>query len=115
MPQKKPPPQRKRRPQRSAPHTPTIAAPETSPVASPRYLTVKEVAKLLRVTPKAIYTRIEREQLPGVLRHSRRILIDSRVLNTWLDGLVDASRKAPRQKQDEQPSEKKTEAESLNP
>jgi len=40
-------------------------------------LTVDETAKLLRTTPKAIYTMIERNQLPGVVRLGRRVLVRS--------------------------------------
>jgi excisionase family DNA binding protein len=41
----------------------------------PLLLTVEEVASLLRTTRKAIYSMIERGQLPGVLRIGRRVLI----------------------------------------
>lgn len=42
----------------------------------PMFLTVPEVAELLRTTPKAVYTMIERGQLVGVVRVNRkRILI----------------------------------------
>jgi excisionase family DNA binding protein len=39
-------------------------------------LTVDETAALLRTTRKAIYALIERDQLAGVRRLGRRILID---------------------------------------
>ncbi len=38
-------------------------------------LTVPEAASLLRTTAKAIYTMIERGQLPGVVRLGRRVLV----------------------------------------
>jgi hypothetical protein len=38
-------------------------------------MTVPEVAVLLRSTPKAIYHRIERGQLPGVVRDGGRVLV----------------------------------------
>jgi excisionase family DNA binding protein len=47
-------------------------------------MTVPEVATFLRTSPKAIYTMIERGQLPGVLRIGRRVLVDRRALVDWL-------------------------------
>ncbi len=38
-------------------------------------MTVAEAAALLRTTAKAIYTMIERGQLPGVVRLGRRVLV----------------------------------------
>jgi excisionase family DNA binding protein len=38
-------------------------------------MTVPEVAELLRTTPKAIYHRVERGQLPGVIHDGDRILV----------------------------------------
>jgi excisionase family DNA binding protein len=51
----------------------------------PLLLTPREAASVLRVTAKAIYTMIERGQLPGVIRVGRRLRIDTRVLLHWLD------------------------------
>jgi excisionase family DNA binding protein len=51
----------------------------------PFLLTVPEVASFLRTTPKAIYSMIERGQLPGVVRVGRRVLIRSRDLLDFLD------------------------------
>ena len=48
-------------------------------------LTVREVAELLRTSTGAIYTMVERGQLPGVRRVRRRILVDRRELLHWLD------------------------------
>jgi len=45
---------------------------------------VDEVADLLRTSRKAIYTRIHRGAIPGVIRVSRRVLIDSATLVDWL-------------------------------
>ena len=59
-----------------------------------RLLRVDEVAKLLRTTPKAIYTMAERGQLPGVTRIGRRLLIRSDHLVDWLD-----ERRAPSPKE----------------
>ncbi len=49
------------------------------------FLTVREVAKLLRKTSKAIYVMIDRAQLPGVTRLGKRILIRREDLIAWLD------------------------------
>jgi len=54
----------------------------SSPV--PRLLTPTEVATVLRTTRKAIYAMIERAQLPGVIRISRRVLVREEVLLEWL-------------------------------
>ena len=50
----------------------------------PPYLLVDEVATLLRTTRKAVYTMVERHQLPGVTRVRRRVLVHRDVLLHWL-------------------------------
>jgi len=50
----------------------------------PPYMTAVEVADLIRTSPKAVYTMIERHQLPGVTRVGRRVLVRSQVLLNWL-------------------------------
>jgi excisionase family DNA binding protein len=45
------------------------------PTSLPYLLTVVEVAELLRTTRKAVYSRIERGLLPGVVRDGRRVLL----------------------------------------
>ncbi len=52
---------------------------------SPVFLTVRDTAALLRTTPKAIYTLIERGRLPAVRRLHRRVLIDRAELLRSLD------------------------------
>ncbi len=47
-------------------------------------LTVAEVAGILRTSPKAIYSMIERGQLPGLRRIGRRVLVDRADLLEWL-------------------------------
>jgi excisionase family DNA binding protein len=49
------------------------------------FLTAAEVAGVLRTSPKAIYTMIERGQLPGVRRVGRRVLVKRSDLLDWLD------------------------------
>jgi excisionase family DNA binding protein len=51
---------------------------------APVLLTPCEVAELLRTTKKAIYSMIERTQLPGVVRIGRRVLIREDALLDWL-------------------------------
>jgi len=50
----------------------------------PSFLRVEEVADALRTSPKAIYTMIERRQLPGVVRIGRRVLVRQADLLEWL-------------------------------
>jgi excisionase family DNA binding protein len=51
---------------------------------TPILLTPTEVAGLLRTSRKAIYTMIERGQLPGVVRIGRRVLVRQDALVDWL-------------------------------
>ncbi len=50
----------------------------------PVLLTPTEVADLLRTSRKAIYTMIERAQLPGIVRIGRRVLVREDALLDWL-------------------------------
>jgi excisionase family DNA binding protein len=50
----------------------------------PMLLTPTEVAVLLRTSRKAIYTMVERAQLPGVVRIGRRVLVREDTLLDWL-------------------------------
>jgi excisionase family DNA binding protein len=52
--------------------------------AFPQFLKVNEVADLLRTSRKAVYAMIERQQLPGVTRIGKRILISAHDLLSWL-------------------------------
>jgi len=45
------------------------------PEALPVLLTVDDVAQLLRTTNRAISAKVEREQLPGIVRIGRRVLL----------------------------------------
>jgi excisionase family DNA binding protein len=56
-----------------------VGAGDVSPL-----MTVREVADLLRTTPKAIYHRVERGQLPGVVHDGDRILVRRADLLRWL-------------------------------
>lgn len=55
-----------------------------TPSASPTLLLVGEVADLLRTSRKAVYSMIDRGQLPGVLRIGRRVLVRQIDLLEWL-------------------------------
>ena len=50
----------------------------------PTLLTTDEVAATLRTTRKAIYAMIERDQLPGIVRIGRRVLVRQDALLDWL-------------------------------
>ena len=58
----------------------------------PYLLTVAEVAELLRTTPKAVYTRVERGLLPGVVRDGRRLLFLRDTLLASIAGKPSTSR-----------------------
>lgn len=51
----------------------------------PTYLKPDEAALLLRTSRKAIYSMIERRQMPGVCRIGRRVLIKRADLVDFLD------------------------------
>jgi excisionase family DNA binding protein len=53
-----------------------LPSPSVPPSPQPELLTVAETAALLRTSPKAIYSAIERDQLPGLVRVGRRVLFD---------------------------------------
>jgi excisionase family DNA binding protein len=48
-------------------------------------LTVPEVADVLRTSVKAVYSMVERNQLPGVVRIGRRVLIKRVALLLFID------------------------------
>jgi excisionase family DNA binding protein len=50
----------------------------------PVLLTPNEVAELLRTSRKAIYSMVERGQLPGIVRIGRRVLLREEALLDWL-------------------------------
>lgn len=59
--------------------------PHRGRVERPRPLTLDEDTDLLRTTRKAIYCQIQRGELPGVIRRSRRVLVDGSALLEWPD------------------------------
>lgn len=93
MPTKKHPQRRNRRAASTEPSAPTPAhtvpprAASRVPSSLPRLLTIDEVADLLRTSRKAIYTKISRGALPGVVRLPRRLLVDREHLLKWLENL----------------------------
>ena len=56
--------------------------------ALPLFLQVEEVAELLRVSRKAIYAMVERNEIPGVTKLGRRLRFRRDALEAWL---IDAS------------------------
>jgi len=69
----------------------TTAILDASPGRADVFLTVAEIAAMLRTSPKAVYCLIERGQLAGVVRIGRRVLINRNVLLHDLDGKTAAS------------------------
>jgi excisionase family DNA binding protein len=61
-------------------------------------LTAGEVADLLRTTRKAVYSMVERGQLPGVCRIGRRVLVKRAALLDWLDDHNTARRRQGEQR-----------------
>jgi excisionase family DNA binding protein len=51
----------------------------------PSLLTAEDMAALLRVSRKAIYTMVDRGELPGVTRIGRRLRFDEHEIKIWLD------------------------------
>jgi len=62
----------------------------------PLYLTADEAADVLRTSRKAIYSMIERRQLPGVSRIGRRVLISASLLLSWVADQQDGASSLPR-------------------
>lgn len=54
-------------------------------VTLPILLRVEDVAEILRTTPKAIYTMVERRSLPGVVRVGRRLLFRHDEIARWIE------------------------------
>ena len=65
--------------------SPSPSRPRNDPIALPDLLTVDEVADAIRTSRPAVYALIRRGTLPGVIRLSRRILVDRTELVRWLD------------------------------
>jgi excisionase family DNA binding protein len=59
--------------------------------AVPLYLNVNEVAALLRRSPKAVYTLIDRGQLPGVRRVAGRVLVHRVELLDWIESCASST------------------------
>ena len=51
----------------------------------PLLLTAEDAATLLRTTRKAIYTMVDRDQIPGATRIGRRLLFRREEVIQWLD------------------------------
>ncbi len=50
----------------------------------PELITVPELAKVLRLSPKTVYEAIQMDKIPGVVRLGRRIRINKRAVVAWL-------------------------------
>jgi excisionase family DNA binding protein len=64
--------------------SPRRTLPVAHPAVLPQFLKVPDVAELLRTTPGAIYSMVERGLLPGITRIGRRVLVRSDDLLHWL-------------------------------
>ncbi len=62
----------------------TTTEPDSRPDDLPLLATVDETAALLRTSRKAVYSMVERRQLPGVTRIGRRVLFRRPALLDWL-------------------------------
>jgi len=51
-------------------------------------LTVEEVALILKISNKAVYSRISRNRLPGVVRSGKSIRFNSVAFYGWLNACV---------------------------
>jgi excisionase family DNA binding protein len=56
----------------------------TDPTALPYLLRAEEVASLLRVTRKAVYSMVDRGEIPGVTKIGRRVRFRRDALLDWL-------------------------------
>lgn len=65
-------------------HRAARATPVSAARKLPYLLTIDEVADVLRTSRKAIYSRIERGLLPGVVRDGRRVLLLRDDLLHWI-------------------------------
>jgi excisionase family DNA binding protein len=55
------------------------------PLELPPFLKVEEVAALLRVNHKTVYTALLRGEIPGARRVGRVVRVSSRILLDWFD------------------------------
>ncbi len=56
----------------------------TDPTALPYLLRAEEVASLLRITRKAVYSMVDRGEIPGVTKIGRRVRFQRDALLAWL-------------------------------
>ena len=73
-----------RKPNRSNQLNTGAVSPITEPAALPLLLCAEEVASLLRITRKAVYSMVDRGQIPGVTRIGRRVRFQRDALLGWL-------------------------------
>lgn len=57
-------------------------APVTLPVGVPRFLTVEEVAAMLRMTKRTIYTMVSQRRIP-FRKAGRQLLFDAKEIDEW--------------------------------
>lgn len=50
--------------------------------------TPEEISNILKISIKAVYGRVSRNKIPGVIRLGRSIRINANVFNQWLNHCV---------------------------
>jgi excisionase family DNA binding protein len=73
---------------------PGSAIPEGQPAMDKAVYTAEEVARLLGCSPKAVYAKVSRGQLPGVFRVGRSLRFRGRELLPFLEGRVPSPRRS---------------------
>ena len=68
-----------------------------SPDSPPEFITVEELAKLLRVNRKTIYSQFNKGEIPGGRRLSKSVRFHRETVINWMRGTVRGSR-SPRRK-----------------
>ena len=66
----------------SKPQLKLVTSPATSPVGVPQYLTVSEVAAMLRLTPKGIYKMVNEKRIP-FRKAGAQLLFDPKEIDEW--------------------------------
>ena len=66
----------------SKPQLKLVTAPEPSPAGVPQYLTVDEVAALLRRRPSSIYQLVHKKKIP-FRKAGRQLLFEAREIDQW--------------------------------
>lgn len=55
---------------------------------TPKLLTVRQLASMLGISSDAVYMRIARDQIPGVIRIGRSVRIRADLVTAWIERLT---------------------------